>query len=78
MDGVQAGTVFLQEIKTKIWELELLEILLVHVQQDASKIKGGWTTADKLIRILWSDVLLICLNHPYKFFVLWRGKTLGQ
>ena len=59
LNRVQAGTVILQQIKTKIWELELLEILLVHVQQDASKIKGGWTTADKLISILWSDMLLI-------------------
>ena len=58
LDGVQSGTVVLQEIKAKIWELELLEILLVHVQQDASKIKGGWATVEKLVRILWSDLFL--------------------
>ena len=53
LDNVQAGTIVSQEVKAKIWELGLLEILLVSIQQDANKIRGSWETLDKLVKILW-------------------------
>lgn len=52
LNSAPAGSLDAQKIRAKIWELELLEILLVNIQQDASKIRGSWDTLDKLAKIL--------------------------
>ncbi len=62
LDTVRGGSLEAQELKRRIWDLKLLDIVLINLQQEASKVRGAWETLDKLVNILRFLNCTRCLN----------------
>ena len=63
LDSFNLGSPQQIQAKLDLWSYDILEVIVVTLKQDFSKLLNGWTTAAKLATILAYDFLM----HQYMF-----------
>ena len=52
LGSASVGSTQLTELKLSLWTYDLLQVLVVCIKQDFTKVPGGYTTGSQLAQIL--------------------------